>query len=359
MKAVFITNKPSPYQVRFCEALQSQMDMTYLFCMDLNNENHSYWKLDLPEKCKMLDRKKRLLIQKGRFYRYMNFDIFSELDSISPDIVMIGDFSHPTCYAAYRWCKKNKIKVVFFREIAKNKRILNLYSKLYSKADALFVVGKQAVELYSQYFKNTKVYNFSYAADIEKKLSYKRSEYNGIVRFLFASRYVAEHRPKLVIDAFKKIADRYDNVQLTMSSRGALMEECEQYAEACGLEGKVIFKNHLSSWDEVNNLYIENDILVFPGFSTWGLVIPEAMAAGMAVIASKEVTAAELLPSDSLVIPELDHLVAHMERFIRNPDLIRTEGQRNRELSKTESFSSKSVQLKSLFEKVLMSDKED
>ena len=232
MKTVFITNKPSPYQVRFCEALQKEMDIVFLFCMELNAENHSYWSMNLPDQCKMLDKSKRLLIQKGRFYRYMNFDICIELKKIAPDIVMIGDFSHPTCLVAYKWCLKHRVKVVFFREFARNEKALKLYSKLYAKADALLVVGNKAVKQYERYFRGMPIFNFSYAADIEKKLAYKRSDQIGnTVKFLYASRYVDEHRPLLVLDAFEKLAKKYSNVQLVMSSRGVLKEKCENYAQ--------------------------------------------------------------------------------------------------------------------------------
>ena len=354
MNAIFITNKPSPYQVRFCEALQSEMNMTFLFCMDLNSENHSYWKLNLPATCKMLDKSKRILIQKGRFYRYMNFDICAELKRAKPDIVMIGDFCHPTCYVAYRWCIANKVKVVFFREFARKEKPIKLYSKLYSKADALLVVGNRAVNQYKKYFTKTPIYNFSYAADIEKKLAYERKEnWDGNIKFLYASRYVEEHRPFLVLDAFDKLAQKYDCVELVMSSRGILQNKCEEYALELNCSERIKFKNHLSSWDEVNNLFIESDVLVFPGFTTWGLVIPEAMAAKMAVIVCSEVGASELLPSDSFVNPTIDDVFKKMEQYVLNRSRLVVEGTRNRELSKSERFFNKSKQLKEIFSKVL------
>ena len=354
MNAVFITNKPSPYQVRFCEALQTEMNMTFLFCMDLNSENHSYWKLNLPDTCKMLDKSKCLLIQKGRFYRYMNLDICSKLKAANPDIVMIGDFSHPTCYIAYRWCLANKVKVVFFREYARKEKPIKLYSKLYSKADALLVVGERAVNQYKKFFTKTPIYNFSYAADIEKKLAYDRKpNVDGNIKFLYASRYVEEHRPLLVLDAFAKLAKKYDCVELVMSSRGVLQNKCEEYARELNCGEKIKFKNNLSSWDEVNNLFTESDVLVFPGFTTWGLVIPEAMAAKMAVIVCGEIGASELLPADSLVDPTIDNVFEKMENYVLNRKLLVEEGTRNRELSKSEQFSSKSKQLHDIFSKVL------
>ena len=354
MNAVFITNKPSPYQVRFCEALQKEMNMTFLFCMDLNSENHSYWKMNLPNECKMLDKSKCVLIQKGRFYRYMNFDVCTELKKAKPDIVMIGDFSHPTCYVEYRWCIANRVKVVFFREFARKEKAIKMYSKLYSKADALLVVGNRAVNQYKKYFSRTPIYNFSYAADIEKKLAYERkANYDENIKFLYASRYVEEHRPFLVLDAFAKLAQKYDCVELVMSSRGVLQKKCEEYAQKLSCSKRITFKNQLSSWDEVNNLFIENDVLVFPGFTTWGLVIPEAMAAKMAVIVCNEVGASELLPSNSWVNPTIDDLFNKMEQYVLNRSLLEEEGSRNRELSKSEQFLSKSKQLNEIFSEVL------
>jgi glycosyltransferase involved in cell wall biosynthesis len=70
--------------------------------------------------------------------------------------------------------------------------------------------------------------------------------------------------------------------------------------EASSMRNRVTFAGWLEG-EALRNVYVQHDILVTPAFrEVWGLVVNEALAHGLAVVASSEVTsAAELVDNSS------------------------------------------------------------
>lgn len=108
----------------------------------------------------------------------------------------------------------------------------------------------------------------------------------------------------------------------------------EQYAESLGVRDRVIC---CPPTDSVERYYGAADAFVFPTpYDAFGMVISEAMAAGLPVITSREAGAAELIthqlsglllnsPTDS------DEIAGHMKRLIKDPELCEKLGRSARE----------------------------
>jgi glycosyltransferase involved in cell wall biosynthesis len=328
----------------------NNLDINFLFCSDVGDFRPSYWKIPLGDKCEILNPKKMINFGKNR---YVNLDISKKLNDINPDVVIIGGFTIPTYYLAYLWAKRHRKKIAVFTEISIHPWKLKLYKLLFRKIHAILAVGNKAVKQYENVFKKKKVFNFSYPTDISERLKIQRREEQiDNIRFLYASRFIKNYNPEMVIKSFYELSRKYNNIKLNMSSNCELKDYCKRLVKSLVLEDKVTFIDDISSWDEVNNLYKENDILVFPAsFNSWGLVIPEAMAAGMPIITTPYVIGSELLDCH-LIQPEQSEIYNAMESYIIDKKKIYREGSRNRELSLSQTFIEKENKLKHIISNI-------
>jgi glycosyltransferase involved in cell wall biosynthesis len=114
---------------------------------------------------------------------------------------------------------------------------------------------------------------------------------------LFSGRLVAVKRVDLLIDAFAAIADERPDWDLVIVGEGVLGEELRQRVPNA-LRSRIVWTGFLDG-DEPALAYNAADVLVLPSdFEPWALVIQEAMAAGLAVVASDVVGAARELIQD-------------------------------------------------------------
>src|SRR6266571_6319648 len=114
-KLAFISSIAVPHQVWFCNALQDYFDARIWFYEYPDRTRGAWWRVDLGKHCKVLE---RVLCRKsGPFEaRYLALGLTNELERFDPDIVMLGGFSIPSNYLAYRWARRKDKKTIVFTE---------------------------------------------------------------------------------------------------------------------------------------------------------------------------------------------------------------------------------------------------
>lgn len=127
----------------------------------------------------------------------------------------------------------------------------------------------------------------SFAGDIRDQLGIPQESFV----FLYAGKFEEKKRPMDLLTAVKKsieIGISREKIHLLMVGDGVLRQECERFAVANSLP--VSFAGFLNQ-TEIPKAYAVADVLVLPsdGRETWGLVVNEAMACGLPVIASDRV----------------------------------------------------------------------
>lgn len=111
-------------------------------------------------------------------------------------------------------------------------------------------------------------------------------------RLVYSGRLVPVKRVDLLIDAFAAIADRRPEWDLLIVGDGPLRAELEAHVPAA-LRDRITWTGFLGEQSEVSALYRLCDVLVLPSdYEPWALVVNEATAAGLAVVASDSVGAA-------------------------------------------------------------------
>jgi glycosyltransferase involved in cell wall biosynthesis len=104
-------------------------------------------------------------------------------------------------------------------------------------------------------------------------------------RFLYSGRLVPVKRVDLIVRAFATIADRLPDWDLVIAGQGQLCAELERLVPPT-IKRRVRFVGFLQM-EELRHAYLSCDALVHASMrEPWGLVINEAVAAGMAVIAT-------------------------------------------------------------------------
>jgi glycosyltransferase involved in cell wall biosynthesis len=114
--------------------------------------------------------------------------------------------------------------------------------------------------------------------------------------YLYVGRLVEEKGLRYLVEAIRHVP----NGRLWLAGEGPLRAELE----ATSPPDRVQLFGHLG-WSELQRLYREADALVFPSlYDVWGLVVNEALAHGLPVIASDQVGAV-----DDLIEPGVNGLV--------------------------------------------------
>ncbi|MDZ4401081.1 glycosyltransferase family 4 protein [Prosthecobacter sp.] len=182
---------------------------------------------------------------------------------------------------------------------------------------ALMVCGRLGREYWQKYGAHTeRLFDFPYEPDYEliralplKKIEEVRQRFNLRAerrRIVFSGRFAPAKCPDLLIDAFIALAHarpEWDlvfigagGVALGGGDRGSLEARVPDE-----LKGRVVFTGFLEEQWMVSAIYRASDVLCLPSeFEPWALVVNEAAAAGMAIVATNVVGAAAELVRDGV-----------------------------------------------------------
>lgn len=153
-------------------------------------------------------------------------------------------------------------------------------------------------------------------------------------KVVFVGRLDPVKGASLLVDAFAEIRSKHPDATLTLAGDGPARKSLEKKCHGLGLSGAVTFSGFI---DEVAvaDLLHDSDLLVLPSFAE-GLpvVLMEAMATGLPVVASHIAGIPELVrdSENGILIPAGDTkaLVAAMDRLLADPALRRHMGQNGR-----------------------------
>jgi len=102
---------------------------------------------------------------------------------------------------------------------------------------------------------------------------------------LYVGRIGAEKSVDLLVPMLKDLRGRFD-AELVLCGQGAQEDAIREAAERAGLSGRVHLVGVIRDQQELAMFYGDADVFVFPSQTdTFGLVVPEAQAAGLPVVA--------------------------------------------------------------------------
>jgi len=117
-------------------------------------------------------------------------------------------------------------------------------------------------------------------------------------RAVFCGRMIPEKRPHMALAAFLAIADQRPDLDLIMIGDGPRKAELAASVPP-NLANRVLFTGFIGQQELISALYRTSELLIMPSYyEPWGLVVNEALAGGMAIVASDLVGAVPELVKD-------------------------------------------------------------
>lgn len=112
---------------------------------------------------------------------------------------------------------------------------------------------------------------------------------------LFVGRLGKEKNVAFLIKSFQKVLKSISDCRLVLAGKGPQEDFLRQLCRQLGIENKVIYTGELSR-QQIVHCYASSDLFVFPSVTdTQGLVIGEAKAAGVPVVAIRAFGPAEMV----------------------------------------------------------------
>lgn len=288
LRLAVVTNIVAPYRTPTFRELASKLQLCVFY--SAATESNRQWSVpqDLPFPHQIIGGRS-LATRTATFYPSPH--LVRQLAAYRPHAVMVGGFSVPTLYSL-GYCKLRNARLVLFSEgTLQTERALGVPRILARRlsiagADAFVGASTAAAERFiSLGASPDRVRVAPYALDVNRRPVRVHSNCSSPARFLFVGQFT---RRKGIFELLELIDElrRHSSITLTMAGHGPLEPQVRRFVSARGLNHVVDVVGFVDQ-PELPALYAAHDVFLFPSLEdTFGVVLLEAMAAGLPVISS-------------------------------------------------------------------------
>jgi glycosyltransferase involved in cell wall biosynthesis len=329
-RVLFITILPSPYQRDLFGALAARDDVDLKVCYMQARSSDSPW----PEKpLRSFER-----IMPGLWMPLginWNLPVLSE-----PDIVVLSTYASVTG----QWLMRSHLRKkrwLFWGERLRGRSGMMRFvqdglAAPLGRASGVVGVGRAAENEYSRRFPNLPHYCIPYHCELSAFSTLRKSQKaNGALTFLFCGQMIRRKGVDLLLRAFDRLVVRGFNVRLLLVGREA---DLPDFMKITSPAARVrIDYEGFQPPERLPEYFGMSDIFVLPSrHDGWGVVINQALAAGLPVITSDAVGAGLDLVDNHIngirvAAADVEALYSAMETFALSPDLAQQWGIRSRE----------------------------
>lgn len=170
---------------------------------------------------------------------------------------------------------------------------------------------------------------------------------------LFVGRLIERKGVGFLLEAFRDLACRYDNLRLFIAGEGPLMSTYSNYVIRNGLKDKVVFFGRVEH-GELNRIYKLASVFILPSLNeALGNVTLEAFASGLPIITTRT-GAAELVEENGFIISKasVSDIKKRIVHYLKNPELIELHGARSREIAEFMSWRKTAGRYKEIYEQI-------
>ncbi len=354
-KIVIVTEIIAPYRIPIFNALARRPEINlHVVFLSENDPTLRQWRVYKDE---IRFDYEVLPSWRQRFGRYnvlVNWGVRSALNRVKPDVVLCGGYNYLASWAAAYWARTHRVPLVLWSEstafdLRQRYRVVEFMKTRFLQLCTGFVVpGASSLN----YLKDLGIGEqriftapnavdtslFSKFAEVARRdESQVRSRHHLPERyFLYVGRLVKAKGVFDLLDAYSQLkAELRGKVGLVFVGDGSDRDELMERASKID-PGTVQFLGFMHR-EELPAIYALADGLIFPTRSDpWGLVVNEAMACGLPVIATNVAGCALDLVSNDwngfVISPgDVSQLALAMEKLATNSGLRVEMGRRSRE----------------------------
>ena len=172
---------------------------------------------------------------------------------------------------------------------------------------------------------------------------------------LYVSRIAREKNVDFLLEAVRQLTGKRKDFYLLLIGGGPELEEFRKMVAGWRLEKRIVFTDMLPK-KETNRYYGAADIFVFPSITeTQGIVITEAMAAGIPAVAINIMGPSDLIQDgvDGFLVPlKLEPFRAKIEGLLDDESLRQKMGKKARQNAQKFSVETSADKMEGLYEKV-------
>ncbi|TSD66989.1 glycosyltransferase family 4 protein [Inquilinus sp. KBS0705] len=251
---------------------------------DQYNNEHAWWNCLFPDHSSN-DLSKNTI-------KNITFDF---LDKVNPDIVIAPSIVFFAGALGMQWAKKNKKKFVMFDDIKpiqvkRNFFVQTIKNLIMKQSDALWVPDVDYDMAYDKMLGKPMTYFHGLSCIDNSLFYYKENKPLNNKSILCVARLVPVKNLDNLLKAWKIVEQSNTGYQLNIIGSGQQHDYLQSIHASLNL-------NSVSFLGNVDNAgiakhYYYSDALILPSLSeTWGLVVNEAMAAGLPILLSNKVNA--------------------------------------------------------------------
>jgi len=205
-----------------------------------------------------------------------------------------------------------------------------------SHASGIVGIGRAAEDDYRRRFPKLRHFCIPYHCDLSAFFSVRRCHRTGgPMTFFFCGQMIRRKGVDLLLLAFDRLVASGHDARLLLVGREA---ELPNFVARVGPAARARIRYEgFQPPERLPEYFGKSDVFVLPSrHDGWGVVINQALAAGLPIITSDAVGAGlDLVESGSngmcVVANDVDALYSAMETFALNPEIIRQWGERSRE----------------------------
>jgi len=332
LKLALLTEIPAPYRIPLFNALAERVDLRVLFLSERDPRRGFYelhrdeWRFD-----------HRVLrgpqLRRGGRWVVFNRGVLRELRRFRPDAVAVGGWNQPAFWLALAYCRVRRIPLlVWIESTARDARsearpLAVARNAMVRGAAGAYVPGSASAEYaHSLGVELVEIAPNAIDASIFEQGAVDRSGRDGC-SFLYVGRLDPEKGLDTLVEAFRDVSG-----ELVLVGAG---NDEQRLRELAG--DRVRFEG-AKDRDELVGYYRDADVFVLPSRSEpWGMVLNEAAAAGLPLVATEESGAARDLVDGNgyrFAAGDVAALREALSTLASDPELRARMGARSRELAK-------------------------
>lgn len=341
-KVTFLTVIPSPYQQQLFRRIadSASFQIRVFYCAATAIDRH-WHETDLADFETVLP---GTTLRRLGGAAHINPSAACDIAMSGGDLVVVSDYSVPTAQIVMRSLTRRRVPWVFWGEIPGFQRrgpmgnwIRRRLQAPLGSASAIAAIGSGAAEAYRQIFPGMLVHNIPYFCDVNPFTEARslRRTVPSDVTVLFSGQLIRRKGIDVLVEAFVRAASIVPSMRLHLVGDGPDQAELESHVPS-RLRDRISFLGHRKS-EDLPGIFAEADIFVLPSrHDGWGVVVNEALGAGLPIVASSAVGAARDLlvhgENGLLVQPDsVDELTDALTRLASSRELRESFGRTSSE----------------------------